>query len=240
MAAIFQFGHDHPDYPVRVLNEREARAGAGILLFFGMIAFLTAFLTGEFTLTRIAIVVFGFDFAVRVLVNPRYAPSLVLGRFMVRNQRPEYVGAPQKRFAWTLGLLIAIGMMIWVVGLNHAGPVAIVGCLTCLVLLFFETAFGICLGCRLFQLFWPEKAKLCPGGACEVDRREPITLVRPLEIAPLFLLAIGLAFAVPVIAAMPQPSMPGRTLATGEKECTVPEFAKRIGHEQLWKRHNGC
>lgn len=240
MATFFQFGDDHPDYPVRVLNEREARAGAGILLFFGMIAFLTAFLIGDFTLTRIAILVFGFDFVVRVLVNPRFAPSLVIGRFMVRKQRPEYVGAPQKRFAWTLGLLIAVGMAIWVIGLNHAGPIAIFGCLTCLILLFFETAFGICIGCVIFQAIWPEKAKLCPGGACEIDKREPITFVRPLEALPALLLASGLVVAVPIVAAMPQPSMPGRTLASGEKDCTVPEFAKRIGHEEMWKRHNGC
>ena len=44
-----------------------------------------------------------------------------------------------------------------------------------------------------------------------------------------------------VVAAMPQPSMPGRaTLASGEKDRTVPEFAKRIGHEAMWKRHHGC
>jgi hypothetical protein len=240
MSALIQFGEDHPGYPVRVLNEREARAGAGILLFFGMIAFLTAFLTGDFTLTRVAILVFGFDFIIRVLINPRFAPSLVIGRFMVRKQRPEYVGAPQKRFAWSLGLVIATGMAVWVIGLNHAGPVAILGCLTCLILLFFETAFGICIGCVIYQAFWPKRAKLCPGGACEVETRDPITLVRPLDVAPTLLLAGGLVLAVPVIAAMPQPSMPGRVLASGEKDCTVPEFAKRIGHEEMWKRHNGC
>jgi len=28
---------------------------------------------------------------------------------------------------------------------------------------------------------------------------------------------------------------------TAEKErCTVPGFAKAIGHEELWKKHNGC
>jgi hypothetical protein len=24
------------------------------------------------------------------------------------------------------------------------------------------------------------------------------------------------------------------------ERCTVPEFAKRIGHEEMWKRHNNC
>lgn len=25
-----------------------------------------------------------------------------------------------------------------------------------------------------------------------------------------------------------------------EERCTVPAFAKAIGHEELWKKHNGC
>jgi hypothetical protein len=32
--AILAFGANHPDFQAKVLNEREARAGAGILLFF--------------------------------------------------------------------------------------------------------------------------------------------------------------------------------------------------------------
>jgi len=31
MTQLFQFGEDHPNYPVRVLNEREARGAAGIM-----------------------------------------------------------------------------------------------------------------------------------------------------------------------------------------------------------------
>lgn len=31
-----QFGEAHPDYPIRVINEGEARAGAGLLFAFAM------------------------------------------------------------------------------------------------------------------------------------------------------------------------------------------------------------
>jgi len=40
----------------------------------------------------------------------------------------------------------------------------------CLLLLFFETAFGICIGCNVCNLFNREQARLCPGGACELSR----------------------------------------------------------------------
>jgi hypothetical protein len=35
---------------------------------------------------------------IRVYINPKYSPLLILGGFIVRNQKPEYVGAKQKKF----------------------------------------------------------------------------------------------------------------------------------------------
>lgn len=237
---LFGFGTTHPDYQVRVLNEREVRAGAGILLVFGMIAFLNTFHTGDFTLTRIAILAFGLDFAIRLFVGPAYAPSLVLGRFMVRNQTPELTGAPQKRFAWALGLGIAVVMGIWTMGLNQSGPVALLGCLTCIVLLFLESAFGICLGCAIYNRLWPGVAQLCPGGVCELRGRDPITRLHPahLAITAGFVLAVGLS--VPGIARMDTPRMPFATDTADASRCEVPQFARAIGHEQMWLRHNNC
>lgn len=55
-------------------------------------------------------------------------------------------------------------MMYLVVLQNVRGPINLIVCLTCLLLLFFETAFGICIGCKIYNLFNPEKAQLCPGG----------------------------------------------------------------------------
>lgn len=239
--ALLGFGEYHPDYAVKVLNEREARAGAGILLFFGMIAFLTAFLTGDFTLTRIAILAFGIDFFLRVVINPRYAPSLVIGRFMVRNQVPEYTGAPQKRFAWALGLAIAVVMGIWMIGFNLIGPVAILGCLACILLLFFETAFGICIGCMIYNAIWPGMAQLCPGGACDVRQREPIQQLGWGQFASVAGVVAVVAVAAPHLAAIPAPAMPGRSAnAASDDACTPPAFAVAMGHEEMWRRHNGC
>lgn len=239
---MFGFGEIHPDYPVKVLNEREARAGAGILLFFGMIAFSNAFLKGDFFLTRLAILAFGLDFAIRVLINPRFAPSLVLGRLMVRRQVPECVGAPQKRFAWALGLAIAVVMAVWVIGLNLSGPVAIIGCLSCILLLFFETAFGICVGCKIYNAIWPGQAQLCPGGVCDIRDHAPIQRLSAGQFGGVAAVVALVALAAPVIGRMPAPQMPGRASQAdaGQKDCEVPAFAKAMGHEEMWKLHNGC
>lgn len=247
MTSIFQFGEHHPGYPVRVINEREARAGAGILFFLALIAFMNAWLSGDFAPTKLVVSGFFADFFIRVLVNPRYSPSLVLGRIAVRNQIPEYVGAPQKRFAWGIGLALATLMLYLVVFNNIRGPVNMLVCALCLLLLFFETAFGICIGCKLYNLFNKEQAQLCPGGVCEVKDRQPIQFVSGAQYAALAVFLVGLSLAASM---MPQPAATPAAAADGapaparsaaeEERCRVPEFAKKIGHEEKWKLHNGC
>ena len=87
----------------------------------------------------------------------------------MRKQQPEYVGAPQKRFAWAIGFVLALTMLYLVVIKHVVGPINLIVCAACLVLLFFETAFGICIGCKVYNLFNKDQAQLCPGGVCEVE-----------------------------------------------------------------------
>ena len=247
MAKLFQFGETHPDYPVTVLNEREARGAAGIMFVFALVAFMNAWFKGDFTPTKLTIVAFFIDFFIRVVVNPRYSPTLIIARWMVNNQTAEYVGAPQKRFAWGIGLGLATLMMYLVVLKDVRGPINMITCLICLMLLFFETAFGICIGCKLFNLFNKEKAQLCPGNVCETKDREPIQMVKPSQaiitfayLALLFVLAPVLHATAPVPRSA-TPAVQSSTLRPAEEErCRVPEFAKKIGHEEKWKLHNGC
>ena len=131
MNSIFQFGEHHESYAIKVINEREARAGAGSLLFCAMVAFMQAWLPGNFNPTKIVVIGFFIDFFIRVIINPRFSPSLILGRFAVNNQTPEYVGAAQKRLAWGLGLGLASLMMVMLVIYDVRGPVNIMVCLVC-------------------------------------------------------------------------------------------------------------
>lgn len=96
MSKVFQFGERLPEYSVAVLNEREARAGAGILFFVAMIAFMNAWLTGDFSPTKVIVIGFFVEFFVRVIVNPKFAPSLVLGRFAVGIRCPNTLVRPRR------------------------------------------------------------------------------------------------------------------------------------------------
>lgn len=235
-----------------VLNERAVRASTGILFFLAIIAFMNAWLVGNFQPTRVFVVMFLADFAIRIFINPRFAPSLIVGQWVVRKQQPEYVGAPQKRFAWAIGFALALAMLYLVVLNRVVGPINLVVCSICLLLLFFETAFGICVGCKLYNLFNRNQAQLCPGGVCEVP---PVPgaggNVAQLGIVAAFVVGVGLVAqwvygsspsdlrtVAPTGAPTPVAAAP---VDPAEAErCKVPDFAKAIGHEAKWKLHNNC
>jgi hypothetical protein len=248
---FFQFGQHRPEYEVPVLNERAVRASAGILFALALVSFMNAWLMGNFQPTRVFVVAFLVDFTLRIFVNPLYAPSLILGQWVVRRQQPEYVGAPQKRFAWAIGFALALAMLYLVVIKHVIGPVNLIVCAICLLLLFFEAAFGICLGCKIFNFFNKEKAQLCPGGACELPDVDKHTM-RPLQgiIMLAFLVLVAVVWqwvysaraAQPLAAATPTEAVTSSASADpAEAEpCKVPDFAKAMGHETQWKLHNNC
>lgn len=174
MNNIFYFGENVSGYNIRVLNEREIRAGAGLLFVLMFVSIMLAVLQSEFTLLKYAVMIFLADMLIRVIVNPKYSPVLILGRFIVRNQVPEYVGAVQKKFAWVIGVTLGLTMFVLINLLNTFSVITGLICLICLIFLFFESAFGICLGCKFYSWIYKEKAQYCPGEVCEIKDRQEI------------------------------------------------------------------
>lgn len=176
------FGETVKGYDIPVLNEREARAGAGILFMFAMVSFLNSFLLRDFTFTKIFVTVFMVDFFIRIFINPKYAPSLILGRIFIQNQVPEYVGAPQKKFAWYIGFILSVVMFFMIVIFEIMTPIKIIICLLCLALLFSESAFGICLGCIVYHWIYKKSPNYCPGNVCEITQKEEIQKVSKIQL----------------------------------------------------------
>lgn len=174
MAKHIKFGEDVEGYNIPVLNEREIRAAAGLLFVMMFISITAAALKGEFLLIKYAVTIFLTDISIRVFINPKYSPFLIIGRLIVSNQVPEYVGAKQKKFSWIIGVALASIMFIHLVIINARGPIAGIICLICLIFLFFETSFGICLGCKFYSLIYKEKAQYCPGEVCDVKLKQDI------------------------------------------------------------------
>ena len=174
MSKLIKFGEDVEGYNIPVLNEREIRAAAGILFLMMFLTILIVIFRQNFVPLKYAVVIFLTDIVIRVFISPRFSPSLIIGRLIVRNQIPEYVGAAQKKFAWIIGVVLALIMFIHLIMMNAYSPITGIICLICLIFLFFETAFGICIGCKFYSMFFKEKAQYCPGEVCDVKSKQDI------------------------------------------------------------------
>lgn len=168
------FGEIVNGYSIPVLNNREIRATAGIMFLAALISLVLILSVGNFVPVKYVLSVFVIEFSIRLFIAPKFAPLLIIGRFIVGNQNPEYVGAAQKKFAWYIGFVISTIMFLLLVVLNAYSPITGFACLICLILMFFESAFGICLGCKLYSIIKKGKAQYCPGEICDVKQKQEI------------------------------------------------------------------
>lgn len=130
-----QFGENVEGYNIPVLNEREIRASAGILFLATFISLILIVFKNNFLPIKYVITLFLTDFIIRVFVNPKFSPTLIIGRLIVRNQVPEYVGARPKKFAWMIGVTLSATMFIFMVVVNSYSPVTGIICMVCLLFL---------------------------------------------------------------------------------------------------------
>jgi len=180
---FFQYGriipgltiHGQPA-PYPVLNERAIRAGAGLMFALGFFAFFQAFYLREFLFIQIFVAIFFFDFLMKVVVGTRFSPISQLANLIVAKQEPEYVGAIQKRFAWSIGLVLAGTMLVLLFGFGIQGWPNLAICGLCLTFMFMESAFGICVGCKMYSgllaagiMKQPEYKPACPGNVCAIE-----------------------------------------------------------------------
>ena len=189
MNNLIQFGENVEGYNIPVLNEREIRASAGILFLATFISLMFILFKNNFLPIKYVITIFLADFMIRVFINPKFSPTLITGRLIVGNQVPEYVGAQQKKFAWIIGVVLSGTMFIFMVIVNSYSPITGIICVICLVFLFFESAFGICLGCKFYPLFFKDKTQYCPGEVCDVRSKQDIQRTSMSQLLTVFAFA---------------------------------------------------
>ena len=177
--SIVSFGEYIEGTNFKVLDERQMRASAGIMFLLGLIAFINAFILENYIVIPFISGFLMLNFIIGVFINPKYSPTLLIAYLFVRKQSPLPIGAIQKKFAWSLGLglatVIFILSLFLINDVTYFEPVCIL-CIICLILLYFEVAFGICFGCKLYYLFIylklfkePDIKPNCMGDACEVE-----------------------------------------------------------------------
>lgn len=160
--------------PYPVMNERAVRATAGLMLIATAVAFSQAFFQGNFLPLKIITPILFIDFSLRVMTGlTPFSPFGLMGTFLVRNQKPEWAGATQKRFAWSIGIGVAL-LMTFITNMNITGALPLTFCVICMSLMWLETALGVCVGCQIYQwlarrriLETTEYPPACAGGVCD-------------------------------------------------------------------------
>lgn len=174
---IFSFGEYIDGKPYKVLDERKMRASAGIMFLFGLYASINGFILNQYAIIPYIIGGLVVNFMIGLFINPKFSPAVLLASIFVWRQSPQPIGAVQKKFAWSLGL--ALSGTIFVLSLylqndvSYFEPVCLL-CIICLLFLYLETAFGICVGCKLYQLAItlkllpkPKERPNCMGDRCD-------------------------------------------------------------------------
>lgn len=163
------------NYPV--LNERSVRATAWIMFFIGMSTVFYSFFTKDYILLQIVLPLFFINFIILVLWGPKYSPLSFLGRILVQKQKPEFVWAIQKRFAWWLWLIMSWIVMLIVFGFQITWWIPLTLCGICLLLMWMESSLWVCVGCNIYSLLLDKKIiatpmvkPACPGWVCSLKK----------------------------------------------------------------------
>ena len=176
--SFFSFGYYIEGRTFKVLDERKVRGSSGIMFLLGIIAFIYGFILRDFIVIPYISGFLAINFLIAILINPKIAPTMILASLMTWKQSPIHIGAIQKRFAWTLGFLLTSGIFTLSLFLlkdaSYFDPVCML-CLICLLFLYLESVFGICVGCQLYHLSIrlkvlpkPKEKPNCMGDSCEV------------------------------------------------------------------------
>lgn len=165
--------------PYPVLNERAIRATAWLMMLIGFITFVIVFTTKNYDYLYPTVILFFLQFAITIFHGTDYAPFSFFWRLMVHNQKPEYVWAIQKRFAWSIWLAMATAMLIITAWFGITGTVPFAICMICLFFMWMESALWICVGCKIYNWLMhlgriptPEHKPACPWWACAIPKKK--------------------------------------------------------------------
>lgn len=158
-----------------VFDENQVRAAAGLTLALGAVALAYAFLGKIYLPIQTVTTLFFAEFLIRVTWGITLSPLGVIAGWMTRRNAPHWVSAKPKRFAWSLGLVMSLAMMV-ITNSGIRGPLPLTICLICLTLMWLEAVLGLCLGCEMHRLLvrlgWMQPDRdfeICANGACTVQ-----------------------------------------------------------------------
>ena len=175
--AFFSFGEKKKHIAYRTVDEHVMRGSATILLLLSLIAFTNGFMMRNFETLPFITGFIMLNFFIGVIINPKFAPTIILAK-LFNKKEPKPIGAVQKHFAWSLGLILSTVTFILTIFLldnvRFFEPLCAL-CIFCTTLLYFEVVFNACIGCKLYHFALskgfikkPDVKPTCSGDSCEV------------------------------------------------------------------------
>lgn len=165
------------------VNETAIRIGAGIMFTIGFFTFLSVYYAGKYEMAIGVVALFWLDFLLKV-INPSYSLVGTIANYLARNKEKVWVWAIQKRFAWSIGLVMA-SVVLWALinrvlihhNLHHIAETIswpMYFCIVCLIFMRLEAILWWCAGCKIFEFLVKHKFlknndhQTCPDGACSL------------------------------------------------------------------------
>ncbi len=158
-----------------VVDEREVRGAAGLTLVFGAVAFVYAYFSKEYVPIKLVSALFFVEFFIRVTLGFKYSPVGQLAKLLTWGQPPHWVSAKPKRFAWSLGVVMSLAMVV-ITNADIRGTLPLTICLIFTTLMWLEAVLGLCLGCEIYRMMvlrgWiarDDAFEVCSSGACATE-----------------------------------------------------------------------
>ena len=89
------------------VNETEIRIATGITLVLGLLSLCLVLLKAEYSIPLVFVSLIVVDFALKVFISPRLSIFGSFVRLFLSKWEEIWVGAVQKRFAWSIGIVLS-------------------------------------------------------------------------------------------------------------------------------------
>lgn len=89
------------------VNETEIRISTGITLVLGLLSLCLVLLKGEYSIPLVLVSLMVTDFFLKVFISPKLSIFGMFVRLFLKKWTEVWVGAVQKRFAWSIGIVLS-------------------------------------------------------------------------------------------------------------------------------------
>ncbi len=186
------------------VNETEIRIIAWVTLVLALTTFFLVMLKAQFIIALFMVWLIWIDFVLKIFIWPEFSIFGIIVRPFIKNKEKLWVWAVQKKFAWIIGFILStfviycLLLLSWILESSNSEVLAIIeqikvnivngsfiilpmnpailACVLCIIFMFFEAVFGICVWCKIYRFLVSKNImkeyewQNCINWACETKK----------------------------------------------------------------------